>query len=332
MPDQLISWFLWADDIGPDGQPRRSASDMYFAEVRPFDEIFRQGQGQAGGDQEQQQAGGQSGGGNQQAQLAELQKQIINATWKLQRQQSRQPPPLKPAKPAAQDKSSPESSAIEIPSSHRAALTRPPLIRAAFGQRAPEISSDAPLGRARERLSWISSTNKVASASQFSEDLGVVRDAVAQAITQAQAARERQSSVQNAVLWDGLIRDLEKAQTALEKAEQSPASLTEALAAEQSAFQALLRLQQREYEIARNRSRTQNSGNSREQQIQRQLDQLDLTQEENRYETERLAQAPQSPERREQLQVMNRLGELARRQQDLNERLQELQTALQEAK
>ncbi len=414
-PDQLISWFLWADDIGPDGQPRRSASDMYFAEVRPFDEVFRQGQGQAGGDQEQQQqAGGQSGGGNQQAQLAELQKQIINATWKLQRQQSRQPPAVKPAKPANSDKPSNGTSAIEnrewfdvagqfglrrqsaaapallenepgvvlknhFPMRNPKPLTRPsatlspsdgerdgvrgrsgisenhsnnpvpplsesgvalrfppqaktPLVRSVFGQRTPGRTSDTPLSRARERLADISGTNKVASTSQFSQDLGVVRDAVAQAITQAQTARERQSSVQNAVLWDGLIRDLEKAQAALEKAEQSPALLADALAAEQSAFQALLRLQQREYEIARNRSRTQNSGNSREQQMQRQLDQLDLTREENRYETERLAQAPQSPERREQLQVMNRLGELARRQQDLNERLQELQTALQEAK
>ncbi|MGC3960074.1 MAG: hypothetical protein QM813_19725 [Verrucomicrobiota bacterium] len=335
-PDQLISWFLWADDIGPDGELRRSAGDMYFAEVRPFDEVFRQGQGQAGGGEQQQQAGGESGGSNPQAQLAELQKQIINATWKLQRQQSRQPPPLKPVKPVTPDK---PTSSILAPLHFESgvALRFPPqsktaLARFAFGQRAPENASDAPLGGARERLSRISGTNKVASTSQFAEDLKVVRDAVEQAITQAQAARERQSNVPNAVLWDGLIRDLEKAQAALEKAEQSPSSLAEALAAEQSAFQVLLRLQQREYEIARNRSRSQSSGNSREQQMQRQLDQLDLTQEENRYETERLAQAPQSPERREQLQVMNRLGELARRQQDLNERLQELQTALQEAK
>jgi hypothetical protein len=66
--------------------------------------------------------------------------------------------------------------------------------------------------------------------------------------------------------------------------------------------------------------------------MRRQLDQLDLTQSENRYETQRQARPPQSAERREQMQVMNRLQELARRQQDLNERLQELQTALQEAR
>jgi hypothetical protein len=44
------------------------------------------------------------------------------------------------------------------------------------------------------------------------------------------------------------------------------------------------------------------------------------------------AKAPQNQERREQLAVMNRLQELARRQNDLNERLKELQTSLQEAK
>ncbi len=43
-PDQLVSYFFWAEDIGPDGGVRRTSSDMYFAEVRHFEEIFRQGQ------------------------------------------------------------------------------------------------------------------------------------------------------------------------------------------------------------------------------------------------------------------------------------------------
>jgi len=34
-PDQLLSYYFWADDIGPDGTPRRTVSDIYFAEVRP---------------------------------------------------------------------------------------------------------------------------------------------------------------------------------------------------------------------------------------------------------------------------------------------------------
>jgi len=31
-----IRYYFWAEDAGPDGQPRRTFSDMYFAEVRPF--------------------------------------------------------------------------------------------------------------------------------------------------------------------------------------------------------------------------------------------------------------------------------------------------------
>jgi hypothetical protein len=90
--DQVVSYFAWADDYGPDGQVRRTFSDMFFAEVRPFDEIYRADQSDAaeGGNRNQQQ---QQGGGNQQTRLAELQKQIVIATWKLQR--DKQGPPRK---------------------------------------------------------------------------------------------------------------------------------------------------------------------------------------------------------------------------------------------
>jgi hypothetical protein len=82
--DQVVSYFAWADDHGPDGGVRRTFSDMYFAEVRPFEEIFRQDQS---GGQDGSQGGAQGGaqGGNGSTRLAELQKQIVLATWKLQR-------------------------------------------------------------------------------------------------------------------------------------------------------------------------------------------------------------------------------------------------------
>ena len=80
-PDDLISWYAWADDIGPDGKVRRTSGDLYFAEVRPFDEIFRESQNMESGEE-----GGGGGGGQQGRRLTELQKQIINATWKLQRE------------------------------------------------------------------------------------------------------------------------------------------------------------------------------------------------------------------------------------------------------
>src|SRR5436190_15480722 len=87
IPDQLVSWHLWAEDIGPDGKLRHTSGDMFFAEVRPFDEIFREDESGGGG------ASGMSG--QQQAEslkLAELQKQIINATWNIQRKQQGQKP------------------------------------------------------------------------------------------------------------------------------------------------------------------------------------------------------------------------------------------------
>ncbi|PQO28851.1 hypothetical protein [Blastopirellula marina] len=93
-PDELLSWYFWAEDIGPSGEVRRTSSDMFFAEVRPFEEIFRQGQQPPDGSQQQQQQQQQQGGQNaQQAQqLAELQKQIINATWKIIRRETRAEP------------------------------------------------------------------------------------------------------------------------------------------------------------------------------------------------------------------------------------------------
>ena len=112
--------------------------------------------------------------------------------------------------------------------------------------------------------------------------------------------------------------------------ENAPARLPPALSSEQAAYQALLRLQAHDYQVAQGRNARGSSG--RGDRAQRQLDQLELKQSENRYETAREAAPEQRPEQREQLRVLSRLKELARRQQDLNERLRELQTALTEAR
>lgn len=278
-PDQLVSWYVWADDRGPDGQLRRTSTDLYFGEIRPFEEVFREGQGQE--NQGEQQGGNQSGEeqGNPSARLAELQKQIINATWKLQREAQTGPAPARSATP------------------------RP------------------------------SGTNAVARA-DYAKDVEVVRDSQEQALEQAEKAQDQADDPRTAAFWKTATDKMDEAAKRLGEAMKSAQPLPAALAAEQAAYQALLRLQQREYEVARSRrqNRGQQSGGGRQQQMQRQLDQLDLAQSENRYETERQAQAPVSPERREQLQVLNRLQELARRQQDVNERLQELQAALQQAR
>jgi hypothetical protein len=80
--DQVIPYFVWADDYGPDGRVRRTFSDIFFAEVRPFEEIFRRDQSGSAGNANQ---GGQ---GNEANQLAQLQKEIVIATWKLQQEEA----------------------------------------------------------------------------------------------------------------------------------------------------------------------------------------------------------------------------------------------------
>ncbi|MFM7606588.1 MAG: hypothetical protein ACKO8Z_15505, partial [Prosthecobacter sp.] len=73
-PRQLVSYYVWAEDTGPKGEVRRSMSDMFFAEVRHFEDIFREAEAPPP----------EPGQPKPKAQkLIELQKQIVNATWKL---------------------------------------------------------------------------------------------------------------------------------------------------------------------------------------------------------------------------------------------------------
>lgn len=84
--DQLVTYHFWSEDLDRDGQPRRVDSEMFFAEIRPFEELFREGDASATQQRQQQQQQQQGSQGAQQAEeLAELQKKIISATWNLLR-------------------------------------------------------------------------------------------------------------------------------------------------------------------------------------------------------------------------------------------------------
>ncbi len=262
-PDQLVSYFFWAEDIGPDLKPRRSSGDLFFAEVRHFEEIFRQGEAPPSSAQSES----QSQNGQQAEKLAELQKQIIAATWKLVRRETG-------AKPTA----------------------------------------------------------------AFAADAGVVRESQASAIEQAgpmaQALRDPTSKAN----LQAAVKAMKEAESHLAGAAEGPSidKLRPALAAEQAAYQALLKLRAREFEVARQRSRQQQGGGGGSAS-QQQLNELELSNDENRYEEQKSAKSPQNAtkaeaEKRETRQVLNRLAELARRQTDLNERLKELQAALEAAK
>jgi hypothetical protein len=161
-------------------------------------------------------------------------------------------------------------------------------------------------------------------------DLATVEEAQAQALAQARQALEQTESPQAQSALQAAIKEMERAKAALDKAKDAPGEFPAALAAEQAAYQALLKMIPHDYRVSnsRNRSRSGRAG----QPSRGQLDQLEMTSEENRYETERQATAAPNEKQRQQLEIADKLKNLAQRQQDLNDRLRELQTALQEAR
>jgi Domain of unknown function (DUF4175) len=260
-PDQLVSYFIWAEDFGPDGKRRRASSDMYFAEVRPFEEIYRQGEQPT---QNQQQQGQQGAGNSQEAgELAELQKEIINATWKLVRRET-----------------------------------------------GPKTTTEFP---AENRLIEESQQSAIERLKSLAERL---KDS--ESLAHVQTARS---------YMDEALKQLKSATE-----ERAAGPLPSALSAEQAAYQALLKLRSREFQVVRGAQQQARGSASRGGRSQRQLDQLELRADENRYETQSRAGNPEENQsQRESREILNRLRDLARRQEDLNERLRELQSALEQA-
>jgi hypothetical protein len=74
-----VSYYARATDNNAVDGGQKASSDLYFVRVRPFDQKFRQAQSQGGG------GGGGGGGQNQVDALSEQQRQIISATFNVQR-------------------------------------------------------------------------------------------------------------------------------------------------------------------------------------------------------------------------------------------------------
>ena len=258
-PDQLLTYYFWADDVGPDGDIRRTSGDMYFAEIRPFEEIFRESQSSQ--NQQNQNQQGRQQDRQQGEQLAQLQKQIISATWNIKRQ-----------------------------------------------------------------------ADQVGRIDDGKEDLGVVRQSQADVLEQARSASAQAEDPAASKTLQAAARHMETSLEHLGETVESESAteLTPALAAEQSAYQELLKLRQREHQVGQSRSSSRSSS-ARSARSERQLQQLELTQRENRYETQRLAQSQEQTAQREDLQVLNRLRDLARRQDEMSNKLKEVQAALRKA-
>jgi hypothetical protein len=101
------------------------------------------------------------------------------------------------------------------------------------------------------------------------------------------------------------------------------------------AYEGLLRLRAREHEVSQSQQQqpsSQRSQSASQRNRQEQIQQLQLEQDPSRYEEESQPMSEEANSERERRQVMNRLDELARRQEDLNEQVRELDLALQSAK
>ncbi|MBV6497961.1 MAG: hypothetical protein CJBNEKGG_00175 [Prosthecobacter sp.] len=251
-PRQLVSYHFWAEDTGPQGEVRRAMSDMFFAEVRHFEDIFREGDSPPG------EPGKEPKGDTDK--LVELQKQIVNATWRIVRETS--------------------------------------------------------AGKTMENAA---------------PDAAVVHQSQGMALEQAKEAMEKaeDTQVKNALTeaWKSMKDALGPLEQAAEQKKR--ASLNQALAFEQGALEWLHQAQGREHMIMRSKSAKTASG--KQKQMQNQLMNLELKQEEQRYEEEKQAGEEQSAEQQENLQVLNRLKELARRQEALAEKMKELQNQLAKA-
>ena len=173
-PDELVTYYLYADDFGPQWPgSRRTSSDVFFAEARSFDEIYRQVDQQGAGEMQSSQKPPDST-----AKLLELQKQIIIATWKQLR-----------------------------------------------------------------RL------NPVWSGQKETEQIQTIHESQLQAIQKLQVMRERMTQPQLQPIFSTVADAMEKAQQELGQSigSQSFDPLKPASAAEQSAYQGLLKLRAKEH-------------------------------------------------------------------------------------
>ncbi|MCX6856397.1 MAG: hypothetical protein NTV80_16000 [Verrucomicrobia bacterium] len=250
-PRQLVSYHFWAEDTGPKGEVRRAMSDMFFAEVREFEDIFREGEAPPGKPEKKTTLD----------KLVELQKQVVNATWRIVR--------------------------------------------------------DTNAGKTMEAAA---------------PDVTVVRES--QAINLEQT-KEVMEEVEDSQLKNTLSLAWKSMKDALDPLEQAAdqkkrASLNQALTFEQSALEWLHQAQSREHQVVKSKSKSPPS--DQDKKMQNQVMNLELKQEEKRYEEEKQASEEQTAEQQENLQVLNRLKELARRQEALAEKIKELQKQLDKAK
>jgi hypothetical protein len=259
-PDDMITYSFWASDVAPDGSVRRSYSDIMFAEVRRFEDIFRESQ-QGGGQQQNQQQQPQESAADG---VLKLQKEIVSATWNT--------------------------------------------VRSEISRR---------------------------KGGEFAADVGVIAESQGQAVELLTAAtQELADDPQTTALAQQALQEMAAAKQKLEDVRdgKEASTLNEAMLLENTVIYTLLRMRASEFQVQQQRQQGGGGGGGGSAS-QQQMQQLELDNNRNRYETEQQAQQQQeqTQAQREQVQVLNRLKELARRQQMVNERLKQLESELRAA-
>lgn len=252
-PQQLVSYYFWAEDKGPSGETRRTMSDMFFAEVRAFEDIFRETEPPPSEEGE--------GKPTQTDQLVKLQKDIVNANWRLQRDQ-------------------------------------------AGGKAMPQMKADVDTVM----------TSQAIAQEKLDEALEKVEDAKVKA---SLVAAKKQMQIAEKTLAQ-----------ASEKLDAK--ALNDAMTPEQAALRFLHQAQNNEHRVTK--ANPKSSKGQGQQEQKEEISMLELKQKEQRYEEEKQAGEEKTAEQQENLTVLNRLKELARRQEALAEKMKELEQQLAQAK
>lgn len=254
-PGDFITYFARARDVSRGKPSSEARSDIFFLEVRPFNEEFFAAQSQAG----------MGGGGGAAADLLESQKEIIVATWKLQR-------------------------------------------RAMAGQSAQDVRA---VGKAQAELR----ARAEGMAAQMSRP----------------APRRRGQGAAPVPVAPTEENPLQKAAASMGRAETSLNGLEPAKAVphEMAAYNELLKLQAEitRRQVQRQRGGGGGGGRSGNQDLSALFDEELMRQQDNNYENKDAAGGAQQKAQSAEDSALDKLKELARRQDEIAQRQRELARA-----
>lgn len=260
-PGDVITYYARAIDVGRGKRPSETRSDIFFLEVKPFGEEFVAAQSQAGG-------GG--GAGAQLESLIAAQKEIISATWNLERR---------------------------------------------WGAGRSAVVSDDGKAVAQAQAELKARAEQMASSGRR----GFRNPYVPQQVVPQQPRRDRATGNPVGAAVDAMTRAIEQLQGQ---------RMREALPHEMAALQGLLQAQAevRRRQVMQNASGAGQGGTSRVGQDLSALFDREL-QRQQRTNYESRSQIEERPDERSNSSALDRIRDLARRQEDLSRRQRELAEA-----